>query len=110
MIGKYWVDYSQMEYMVITNAWDSLAGNYYNTVASGFKTQQSAQEYADKLNKIGCQLEEVMAMLNEAKDLIADIDTLSYYSNENNIDLKWNAHTILLDAISKLKQGEWINA
>lgn len=37
-------------YAVIEEAWDSVAGNYYNSVATGFDTEEEAQKHADELN------------------------------------------------------------
>lgn len=50
-LPKYWVAPSNMEFLVITDAWDSIGGNYYRAVKDGFITEDKAQEYADKLNK-----------------------------------------------------------
>lgn len=48
---KYWATKGQLEYMVITESFDTIAGNFYETVKGGFKTDAEAQKHADKLNK-----------------------------------------------------------
>lgn len=44
------LDQIDSEFGVLTDAFNPLLGNYYHVVADGFKTEEEAQIYADKLN------------------------------------------------------------
>jgi acyl carrier protein len=39
-------------WLVIKNAFDPMGGNHYETVKSGFSTEEDAQEYAEEYNQV----------------------------------------------------------
>lgn len=50
-MNKYWVTKDNEEYMIITEAFDEQAGNYYQTVESGFDNEEDATKVAQLMNK-----------------------------------------------------------